>query len=116
MKKSKSITVDQYRKQLKESFKKFIKDHPDPDKLVLDTKMYPLLVKLGVIIHRRPVAHVKLADLMFALKQHKINQELFHKYFGIQTCPIEGLFPSDCESVLERIINKRLTGTQLCFD
>lgn len=77
---------------------------------------YPLLTKLGVKIEKEPVAHIKRAELIAKLAKHKIDLEKFDEYFGVQTCFIDGPYPWDVEAVLERMINKKLTGTQLFPD
>lgn len=42
--------------------------------------------------------------------------EQFGEYFGIQTMMDKGPFASDVEAVLQRIYNKKLTGTQRLMD
>ena len=74
---------------------------------------YPLLKKLK-IPHSKKL--VSWADLEAGLIRNKINRDLFDKYFGIQTCPTGGCYPWDCEAVLERVINKKLIGSQKYWD
>lgn len=58
--------------------------------------------------------YVKWEDIRKALNKPQLK--LFGKYFGIQTCDSRGPFPWDVEAVLERIVSKKLTGTQLDWD
>ena len=83
---------------------------------------YPLIKFYGLTITDKPVPHIKIKHLNKTLRKHGIDQ-LFHKYFGIQTCLIDengerGLYPCDCESVLHRIKypKKDLIGTQKFWD
>lgn len=40
----------------------------------------------------------------------------FDRHFGCQTCSANGAYPWDVESVLERMVSGKLTGTQLHWD
>lgn len=77
---------------------------------------YPLLTKLGITIRTDPVPHVTRRDLLNGLVKAKLSQDTFHKFFGCQTCYAAGPYPWDVEAVLQRMMNGRLTGTQLYPD
>jgi hypothetical protein len=80
---------------------------------------YPLLTKLGVKIYHDPCDYVISKDLAKVLS--KKDRKLFSKYFGIQTCLLtdngeQGLYCWDVESILERIANGKLIGSQAYWD
>ena len=82
----------------------------------MNSASYPLLTRLGIQIQTSPIPHVTRMDLLKGLKDAKLSQNDFHKFFGCQTCYVDGPYPWDVEAVLERMINKHLAGTQLCPD
>lgn len=74
------------------------------------------LIELGITIHCHPggqFSYVKDEDLKSVLGD---EWERFCKLFGVQTCPIEGIYAWDAESVLERMRSGKLQGSQLYFD
>ncbi len=75
---------------------------------------YPRLEELKVEVHQDPLQYVKREDLKEALGKRKFKQLM--RMIGVCTCPINGLYPSDVESALERMESGRLTGTQLDWD
>ena len=81
---------------------------------------YPNLAKLGIKVYKKPVSHIRILELEKALKKHNLSKEKFNEYFGVQTCPVvplwRAIYPWDAEAVLERMINNKLTGTQLFWD
>lgn len=77
---------------------------------------YPYLQKLGIKInYEDQIPYVKWKDLDRGLKKYKIKK-LFDKYFGIQTCHINGPYTYDVEAVLVKIFENKLVGTQLFPD
>ena len=83
---------------------------PDTDSL------YPRIDSIGLTVHEEPVAHVKRLELKNALVRAGIDLPRFYDLFGVQTCFIDGPYPWDVESVLERLKSGRLTGTQAVWD
>lgn len=77
---------------------------------------YPRIDSIGLTVHTEPVAHVKRTELKDALVRAGIDLPRFYDLFGVQTCYIEGPYPWDVESVLERLKSGRLTGTQAVWD
>ena len=78
---------------------------------------YFYLKKLGIKInYDSQIPYVKWKDLDEGLKKNKIDQKLFDKYFGIQTCDIRGGYVYDIEAVLVRIFENRLISSQLFWD
>ena len=114
--KTKRQSIDEFCDQPDGSFAKFVKTYPDPDQFLQDAKDYPNIIKLKIKIYSRPTPHIKHADLAEGLKNGGLDRQVFSNYFGVQTCSEHGLYPHDVEAVLERMINKRLTGTQLFWD
>lgn len=78
--------------------------------------LYPRIDSIGLVVHEEPVAHVKRLELKDALVRAGIDPPMFYDLFGVQTCYIEGPYPWDVESVLERLISGRRTGTQAVWD
>jgi hypothetical protein len=78
--------------------------------------LYPRIDSIGLVVHEEPVAHVKRLELKDALVRAGIDLPRFYDLFGVQTCYIEGPYPWDVESVLERLKSGRLTGTQAVWD
>ena len=107
-------TVDEYCGQPSGTFDKFVKDNSDPDQFAWNAKRYPNIVKLGIPITKD--GNVKFKDLRNGLKRHKLSAKIFDNYFGVQTASGEGPYADDVEAVLNRMINKKLTGTQLFWD
>ena len=81
----------------------------------LDKELYPKLKQLG-IKHDKDI--VKIDDLNKGVEKRwgKKGLERFDELFGIQTAPVGGLYPWDVEAVLVRMIDGRLTGSQLWWD
>lgn len=80
---------------------------------------YPLIHKFGIKVEDRPFPHILSEDLDKILTPQQRRQ--FSEYFGVQTQLLRddgrgGMYLHDVEAVLERIFNKRLTGTQLIWD
>lgn len=107
--------------------KKVLKDFLDnstPEQLREEVEkrshlQYPHITGLGIKIHAEPYPHVLGKDLKKVLS--KKDAARFHKFFGIQTCLVRedgqtGLYPWDVESVLVRMFEGKLTGTQLHLD
>ena len=83
--------------------------------------MYPYLEKLGLKIEQEPYPHIPAPVLLDALKEHGIDIDKFHEYFGVNTTlRIEkgkyagkaGLYPCDIESALERMKTGREMTTE----
>lgn len=74
---------------------------------------YPRIAALGVTVHTDPLDHVKRDELQEALGD---RNELFGKFFGIQTCLMDGPYAWDVEAVLERMESGRVTGSQAVMD
>ena len=81
---------------------------------------YPYINKLKIPIHIEDgIPHILTEDIEKVLDKKQFN--LFCKHFGIQTGLRRkdgkfGLYCWDCESVLVRIFEGELTGTQLFWD
>lgn len=79
--------------------------------------MNKLLNKLKIkITDCAGVSIVTHKDLKKGLAKNKIDRKKFSALFGVQTCPIGGVYAHDAEAVLQRMINKKLTGSQLYWD
>lgn len=77
---------------------------------------YKRISELGLKVKKDiDCEYVNSEELQDKLKKLNIVKQ-FDKYFGIQTCSINGPYASDVESVLERISSGKLTGTQLFWD
>ena len=88
-------------------------------------KLYPRIYQLGINVYTDQIYHVINEDLEPALDKAGLSREKFSEYFGCQTCPLikvekgkyySGLYPWDVEAVIERMISKKMTGTQLMWD
>jgi hypothetical protein len=79
---------------------------------------YPRLTQLGIPIREDNDGPpgINGIQLDLALKQAGLSIETFSKLFGCQTCGSNGMYPHDVESVLERMMSGKLTGTQLNWD
>lgn len=77
---------------------------------------YKRIEQIGCVVTESPIPHVKFDDLNEAINKAGLDREKFSEYFGIQTCHQDGLYPWDVESVLERMMSGKLTGTQLVMD
>ncbi len=77
---------------------------------------YNRIEQLGIVITENPIEHIEFDVLDKALKNNGIDRDKFSEYFGMQTCHEGGLYPWDVESVLERMMSGKLTGTQLYWD
>jgi len=81
---------------------------------------YPRLKEIGVKVYLEPIAHVKTVELNEGLNRTGLSIDKFNQFFGCQTCPVvDGVgetYPWDVESVLERMMSGRLSGTQLFWD
>lgn len=74
--------------------------------------LYPRLTQIGLApVCGEGYKYIKWEDLRAKLKELKI-EEVFHEYFGIQTCCIDGPYAWDVEDVLERIFSNKRVGTQ----
>jgi hypothetical protein len=86
---------------------------------ILDlSEQAPNLYKLKVPIYcdAGAIPYVKWRELNAALKKNKLSKKKFSQLFGSQTMSGNGPYYYDVEAVLERMINKKLTGTQLLWD
>ncbi len=81
-----------------------------------DTEDYPRIADIGLTIHTEPCHHVKRTELKAALEKAGIDLPRFYDLFGVQTCYIDGPYPWDVESVLERMKSGKRTGTQAVWD
>lgn len=84
---------------------------------------YPRLAGIGVTICRdekTSFTYVECEELLNCLKKNNLSIKKFSKLFGVATCPyVNGktaYYPWDVEDVLERMIGKKIVGTQLNFD
>jgi hypothetical protein len=81
---------------------------------------YPNITKLGIKVYNEPTLHIKPNELKVALIKNNISVKKFSDLLGVHTgVLINGKccsYPSDIEDVLVRMIEKRLTGTQLMID
>ena len=86
---------------------------------ILDlSKQAPNLYKLKIPIYcdAGEIPYVKWRELNVALKKNKLSKKKFGQIFGCQTMSGNGPYYYDVEAVLERMINGKLTGTQLFLD
>lgn len=74
--------------------------------------IYPRIYSMGIPINN---GCIKWTDIQPKLEKLGISNRLYER-FGVQTQAMEGLFASDVEVVLERIMSGKLTGTQLLWD
>lgn len=85
-------------------------------------ELYPNLKKLKIPIHKYvpqdklSFCYIKIIELNERLKKAKLSIKKFDELFGTQTCCDKGLYAWDVEAVLENMINKKLTGSQLNWD
>lgn len=82
---------------------------------------YPRISELKIKIYNEPVDHVIGEDIDAALLRVNLSTKQFDDYFGVQTCLLRddgkrGLYSWDVESVLERMLSGKLTGTQKDWD
>ena len=78
---------------------------------------YTNISKLKIPIYLEPYCHIKSKELDEILKKNKINRKKFSEYFGCQTALLLddgqiGYYPCDVEPILERLINRKVTGNQ----
>jgi hypothetical protein len=78
---------------------------------------YPLLEKLGIKVYSpEKDSYVLWDDVNKVIKDKNIDKKMFADFYGVQTQGAYGPFPYDIEAVFQRIINNKLTGTQLFWD
>lgn len=67
-----------------------------------------LLEKLGIPVQTEPVPHIKWEDLRDFMDKNftESQKERFDTLFGVQTCHIDGPYPWDVETVLQRMAPK----------
>ncbi len=61
------------------------------------TKEYPRISELGIVVHEKPVPHVREDELTKALGDRLAE---FSRLFGTRTKYIGGPYPHDVEAVL----------------
>lgn len=74
---------------------------------------YKHIERLGLVVHED--GYVAREDLRDVLDREGIAKR-FSSLYGCQTAHLNGPYPWDVESVLVRIYDKKLTGTQLYWD
>lgn len=78
---------------------------------------YPRIKEIGLEVHNTEYTeYIDNQELNDALEGSDLSCTVFNKYFGSQTCPVGGLYPWDCEAVLERMMSGKLTGSQKLWD
>ena len=85
------------------------------------TKMkneYPRLKELHIPVRKNQhdTPYVLWEDVHRAMVAHHMRGETFSELYGCQTQIGEGPYPHDVEAVLERMMSRRRTGTQLIMD
>ena len=83
----------------------------------MPTPAYPRCKEFGLpITEAHGIAVVTPADLVKVFPKGSKKARQFSAFYGIQTSLVEGLYAWDVESVLERMVTGKLTGTQLDWD
>ena len=80
---------------------------------------YPRLEELGVGIipgDDDSPPGVNWLELQLAMSRADLSIQKFCDYYGVQTCGANGMYPWDVESVLERMVSGKKTGSQLVWD
>lgn len=84
--------------------------------------MYKNLNKIKAKIYdNKEIDYIDNVEFELVLLRNNINKEEFNEKFGCQTCFLLenghiGMYAYDVEAVLELILNKKKTGTQLYLD
>ena len=79
--------------------------------------LYPRCKQFGIkVADADDCSVVPISELNRVFSPGTPKAEQFNRLFGVQTCPVGGMYAWDVEAVLERMTSGKLTGTQLDWD